>query len=131
MKSKYSFVCEAANISSSGNLNAFGIFQSINIRSFPFGIPRMFYVAGIQFHRSETGRHGFSVNFIDDDGRSIVPPLEREVVMYENKYFANFLVELENTQFHKPGTYQVNLMINNQPIAANTIRVFQIPPEPV
>lgn len=131
MKSKYSLICEAANVSSSGNLNAFGIFQSINIRVFPFVIPRMFYVAGIQFHRSETGEHHFIVNFIDDDGRSITSSLERKIMIYENKYFANFLVGLENTQFHKPGTCQVNLLINNQPVATNTIHVFQTPPGPV
>lgn len=129
MKFKYSFICETANVSSSGNLNAFGIFQNINIQNFPFVIPRMFYVAGIQFHRSETGRHSFIVNFIDDDGRSITPPLEREIVINEHKYFANFLVGLENIQFLKPGTYQINLMIHNQTIAINGINVSQIPPE--
>jgi hypothetical protein len=131
MKTKYSLMCEAANVSSTGNLNAYGIFHNINVRHFPIIIPRMFYVACIQFHRSETGTHLFRVNFIDDDGRPLILPLEREIMAFENKLTANFLMGLDKIQFQKPGTYEVHLMINNQLLAVNTIRVVEAPLEQV
>jgi len=125
MNTKYSFVCEAANISQSGNLNVLGIFQNINAEVFPTTFAKMVYVASIEFHRSETGKHIFKVNFIDSDGKSIIPPLEGEFVVYDNNLFANLLLGIEGIAFPGPGIYAIDLTIDHQHMATDNITVLK------
>jgi hypothetical protein len=126
MKSKYTFVCEAANISQGGNLNVLGIFQNINAENFPITFAKMIYVASIQFHRSETGKHFFKVHFIDDDGKPVIPPLEGEFIVYENNLSANLLLGIEGIVFPKPGTYAIDLTIDHQHVSTDNIQVMKV-----
>jgi len=126
MKLKYSFVCDAANIAQSGNLNVLGIFQNISALQFPCVHPKFVYVASIEFHRSEIGKHKFKVSFVNDDGKEVIPPLEGEVQVNQNNMFANIILEMNNINFPKPGTYQIDLAIDYQHITTDSIHVLQI-----
>lgn len=126
MNPKYTFVCEAANISQGGNLNVLGIFQNINAENFPVTFAKMIYVASIEFHRSEKGLHHFKVNFIDNDGKSIIPPLEGELAVNENNLFANLLLGIEGIVFPGAGTYAIDLTIDHQHIATDNIQVIKV-----
>lgn len=126
MNPKYTFVCEAANISQGGNLNVLGIFQNINSESFPMTFSKMIYVASIEFHRSEKGKHVFKVNFIDDDGTSVIPPLEGEFMVNESNLSANLLLGIEGIVFPKPGTYAIDLTIDHQHMATDNIQVLKV-----
>jgi hypothetical protein len=125
MNPKYTFVCEAANVAQGGNLNVLGIFQNINAENFPVTFAKMIYVASIEFHRSETGNHRFKVNFIDADGKSIIPPLDGEFFVYENNLSANLLLGIEGIVFPKPGTYAIDLTIDHQHMATDNIQVVK------
>ncbi len=126
MKSKYTFVCEAANISQGGNLNVLGIFQNFNAPKLPITVTRMVYVACIEFHRSEAGKHRFKVNFIDEDGMQVIPPLDGEVFIPENNLFANLMMNIENTTFKKPGIFAIDLTMDNQHLATDNIHVYKV-----
>lgn len=125
MNSKYTFVCEAANIAQGGNLNVLGIFQNINAETFPVTFAKMIYVASIQFHRSETGKHIFKVNFIDADGKPVIPPLEGEFFVNENNLSANLLLGIEGIVFPQSGTYAIDLTIDHKHMATDNIQVLK------
>lgn len=123
MNVKYSFVCDAANIAQSGNLNVLGIFKSINAVQFPCVYPRFMYIAHIEFHRSETGKHKFKLNFINDDGKEILPPMYGEINVNPQNPFTNIMVNINGATFPKPGAYQIDLNIDYQHLCTETIIV--------
>ncbi len=126
MKIKYSFISEAANVSQSGNLNVLGIFQNINATSFPTKFTKMVYVACIEFHRSESGNHKFKLNFIDDDGKQVIPVVEGDLYVSEDSNYSNLLLSFENIQFNSPGTYAMDLLIDNHHISTDIINVYKV-----
>lgn len=121
MKTKYSFVCDAANISQSGNINVLGIFRNINTSSFPCVLPKMTYVSCIEFHRSEVGSHKFKLTFINDDGKDILPALHGEIAITNHSLVTNIMLDISNVSFPEPGTYAIDLTLNNQNIASDNI----------
>jgi len=125
MKLKYSFLCNAANFSQSGNLNVLDIFHTINSQKFPFKYPKFVYVACIKFHLSEIGKHNFKVSFVDEDGKEIIPPLKGEIHANPNKT-STIMLELRNISFSKPGTYQIDLVIDNLLVTSDDVNVVQI-----
>lgn len=125
MQIKYSFLCEAANITHTGNLNVLGIFDNINAKNFPCVHPHCVYIARISFHRSEIGRHPFKLSFIDDDGNEVIPPLNGEIAASQNNMNANILMNILNIKFQHAGEYHIDLTIDNQNICSDTIRLIQ------
>lgn len=125
MKIKYSFVCDAANISQSGNLNVLGIFKNIFASQFPATHPKLTYVANVEFHRSEIGKHTFKVNFIDEDGREVLPPLNGEIDV-NNSLFTTIILDIANINFMRPGVYEIDLVIDNQHISTENITISQM-----
>jgi hypothetical protein len=124
MKIKYSFVCDAANIAQSGNLNVLGIFKNITSSQFPCTHPKFVYVAHVEFHRTEICKHKFKVTFVNDDGKDVIPPLNGELALNSQFPWANIIMELVNVNFLKAGTYQIDLTIDNQHICTDDITVF-------
>lgn len=129
MRVKYSFVCDAANISQTGNLNVLGIFSNINTRKFPCAHPKFTYVANIEFHRSESGQHDFKVTLVNDDGHNILPPLSGKIDSKQISTYSssvNIILELQNVNFPKAGIYEIDLIIDNQLACSETIRVVDV-----
>jgi hypothetical protein len=118
-------VCDAANVSQTGNLNVLGIFRNINAGKFPCQHPRFTYVANIEFHRSELGKHSFRINFIDDDGNDVISPLSGEIEVSASNRSANIIIELANIQFPKAGIYEIDLTMDNQHVTTESITVLQ------
>lgn len=123
MRAKYSFVCDAANISKSNTLNALGIFNHMNALKFPWKHSRFTYVANILFHPSEEGNHKFKLTFVDEDGKEIIPPLNGEIEVAPPTFSTNIMLEINNIQFPKAGPYQIDLTIDHQHVCAESIHV--------
>jgi hypothetical protein len=132
MNVKYSFVCDAANISQTGNINVLGIFKNIFSSQFPCAHPKFTYVANIEFHRTEIGKHKFKITFIDEDGKKLIPSIDSEIdVQPQNPFenpWTNFLFEFANINFPKAGIYEINLAIDNIHLCTDTITVVEANP---
>ena len=126
MRAKYSFVCDAANISKANTLNALGIFNHISAQKFPWKHSRFTYVANILFHQNEEGDHTFKLTFVDEDGKEIIPPLNGEIKVAPPTFSTNIMLEINNIQFSKAGTYQIDLTIDNQHMCAESIHVHSV-----
>lgn len=120
---KYSFVCDSANISLQGNLNALGIFSTINAPKYPVTYGRFFYVANIVFHRSEAGPHKFKLSFVDADGRDIIQPAEGDMNVTPQTLSSNLLLELNGITFPNPGAYQIDLTVDTIYLGSETINL--------
>lgn len=123
MKIKYSFVCDAANIAKSGNLNVLGIFQNIHAIKLPWKHPKFMYVASVKVHRSEFGKHSFQLNFIDEDGNYIINPIKQPIIIKKGQKYTNIIITLTGVTFNKPGTYAIDLLIDGHHVTTDTIEV--------
>lgn len=123
MNIKYSFVCDAANISQEGGLNVLNTFDNINSTQFPCVHPKFMYAACVRFHRSEIGKHKFKLSFIDDDGKEIIPQIHGEVMVADTQLSANMLIEVNGVNFPKPGVYQIDLTVDNQHVSTENINL--------
>lgn len=124
MKVKYSFLCEAANISQSGNLNILGIFRNICTRNVPFTFSKMFFVCSVEFNPDEIGTHKFKLNFIDVDGHNILPTLEGELLVSEDSQFSNIVLGLDNVVFKKLGSCEFNMFIDGNHVSSESLSIM-------
>ena len=128
MRIKYSFVCDSAVIGVNGNLNAMNIFQNLGAKQFPVTIPKMVFVAVIQFHRSEVGIHTFKLELVDEDGRAVIPVMNGEINATPQALNANMLAEIVGVSIPKTGVYQLDLTIDNNHMTSETFTVTQFSP---
>ena len=74
-----SFVlCDAAT-DYRGKLNILGTFDTINAGELPIIWPHCALALRIRFSKIEEGEHRVQISFMDEDGRSIMPPLDGTV----------------------------------------------------
>jgi hypothetical protein len=129
MKNKYSFFCDAATVDSSGKVSALGIFTTVNASQFPATLAEMTFVACIEGRQSETGKHPFRINFIDDDGNNILPSIHGEIDISQNSFHANMLLKLKSVTFQRPGTYAMDLVVDDQILASESINIVLFQPQ--
>jgi hypothetical protein len=124
MKHKYSFFCDAANVDCSGKVSALGIFTNIRALQFPAVHPVMTFVACIEGRSTESGRHPFRINFINDDGKDIMPAMQGEIDITQSSLTANIMLNLSTITFPKPGTYTIDLVVDNQVLVSESLNVI-------
>ena len=125
MQIKYSFICEAANLSGR-SLNALGIFDTIQALKFPCRHPRFTYVANIEFERSEVAKHPFKLSFVGLDGKDILPPLSGEINVNPNGLRSSLLLQMNNINFPEEGVYKFELTVDGQSICTDYLKVIQV-----
>ncbi len=126
MERRFSFLCDSANISQSGNLNVLGIFDSVAAPNFPCAHPQCFYIAKIEAQRAETGEHRFRVAFVDEDGAQVIPPFEGVLHFTVASRTTHVMLKMVNIMFRKPGVYHFDLSIDGQYIGTESITVSQL-----
>ena len=124
MEVKYAFVCQAANISQTGNLNVLGIFDHINTNKLPFQ-GSLTYVANISAHRSEVGEHNFTLGFVNDDGKSLLPPLKGKINFTAEKQNNSIMLNAQ-LSFPEAGVYHIDLTVDNMHIRTDSIVISLI-----
>lgn len=111
-------LCDAAT-EQAGKLNLLGTFDRITASQFPFMHPLCAVVYRIRFNWSEQGAHAFKVNFIDADGRPIMPPLESRMEIRipdgRESSVANVILMIQGLRFAAPGLYAIDLTVDGTP----------------
>src|SRR5207302_10994343 len=75
MEIQVAALCDSA-VDYGGKLCLLGAFDTIIAGQVPAVHPQCSVALRLGFRKEEEGQHAVRVNFIDEDGRSIVPPLE-------------------------------------------------------
>lgn len=116
MEIQIAALCDSA-VDYSGKLCLLGAFDTILAQSLPAIHPQCSVALRLVFRKEEEGQHLVRVNFIDEDGNSIIPPLETmlDVELPEEFYFAtnNLILNLQQLTFQKEGLYSIDVTIDN------------------
>jgi len=110
-------LCDAA-ADYSGKLNLLGTFDTIFSGQFPAVHPHCAIALRVSFNKMEEGRHQFRLNFVDEDGKSIMPHIDMpvDVVVPGDATFVtrNFVVNIQGLKIDQPGLYSVDVAVDGQ-----------------
>ncbi|MDP6307094.1 MAG: hypothetical protein QGF29_04555 [Verrucomicrobiota bacterium] len=123
-------LCDAAT-DYKGKLNLLGTFNSVHARELPANYPQCSIVLRVVFKVVEEGSHKLRINFVDEDGKFVMPSIELpfEVNVAENDSFAyrNFILNIQRLKFEKFGQHAVDIAIDGRQEASIPLEVKQIP----
>jgi hypothetical protein len=110
-------LCDAAT-DYAGKLNLLGTFDTIVAPKLPAIHPQCSIAIRIVFSRMEEGSHKLRLNFVDEDGRSIMPgidlPAEAAFGADANFLSRNFVINIQHLKFEKAGHYAIDLAIDGR-----------------
>jgi len=135
MNVQMAVLCDAATQDSSSKLNILGAFDTIYAPQMPAVHPQCAVALRITFQTGDEGKHSLQLNFMDADGRSIMPnfpPVPLEVVLPEDVHFVtrNFIVNIQQLRFAEVGLYSVDVRIDDRSQAAIPLLVKFLPHAP-
>lgn len=117
MEIQVASLCDAAT-DSQGKLNILGTFDTINASQMPAVHPQCSVALRLVFDKMEEGAHKVGLNFVDEDGRSVMPPIQIpiQVEVPDEAIFIsrNFIVNIQHMKFEKPGFYSVDISLDGE-----------------
>lgn len=131
MNIQVAVLCDAAT-DDNHKLNLLGAFDTIYTQQLPAVHPQCSVAVRVTFGSEDEGEHLLRLNFVDADGRSIMPSIEIPVriALPGDSHFVtrNFLVNIQQLKFDQPGLYSVDLALDDQPHASIPLLVKFTPP---
>ena len=133
MNIQVAVLCDAAT-DDNGKLNLLGSFDTIYAPQLPAVHPQCAVALRVTFSAGDEGQHKLALNFINADGRSIMPPIDVPVAVAlpEDAHFItrNFVVNLQQLKFENPGLYSIDLSLDGRPQTSIPLLVRHNPPAP-
>jgi hypothetical protein len=131
MNVQVAVLCDAAT-DDNGKLNLLGSFDTIYARELPAVHPQCAVALRVTFFSADEGSHKLKLNFIDADGRSIMPAIDIPVTVAlpEDMHFGtrNFVVNIQQLKFEQPGLFSVDISLDGQSQAGIPLLVKHVPP---
>jgi hypothetical protein len=131
MNIQVAVLCDAAT-DDNGKLNLLGAFDTIYTQQLPAIHPQCSIALRVTFGHEDEGQHKLRLNFVDADGRSIMPGIDIpvQVVLPGDSHFGtrNFVVNIQQLKFENPGLYSIDLSLDEQPQASIPLLVKHNPP---
>lgn len=128
MNIQVAVVCDAA-ADYSGKLNILGAFDTIFASSFPATHPQCAVALRLVFQRIEEGSHKLRMNFVDADGRFVMPSIDIPVdVVFPSDtsdLVQNFIFNIQQLKFDSPGQYAIDIALDGRQEASILLRVQQ------
>jgi hypothetical protein len=122
-------LCDAAT-DYGGKLNLLGTFDTIMTQKLPAVHPQCSIALRIVFNRIEEGSHKLKVNFVDEDGRLVMPSIDlsAEVIFPPDASFLarNFIINIQQLKFEKPGPYAIGIAIDGRQESSIPLQVRQV-----
>jgi hypothetical protein len=110
-------LCDAAT-EFGGKLNVLGAFDTIFAKEFPAVHPHCAIALRLRFDRIEQGQHRVRLNFIDADGKAVLPPLDATINIgmreEDSSICANLVLNIQGVKFEKAGAYSIDLAIDGR-----------------
>src|SRR5438552_5187247 len=134
MNIQVAVLCDAAT-DDNGKLNLLGAFDTIYTQQLPATHPQCSIALRVTFFSADEGKHNMQVNFVDADGRSIMPNLPAmpvEVALPDDMHFGtrNFIINIQQLKFEEPGLYSIDISLDGQPQASIPLLIKHNPPPP-
>jgi hypothetical protein len=110
-------LCDAAT-DQRGKLNVLGAFDTLWAKQVPVQHPHCAIAVRIRFSAIERGQHKVAVNFVDLDGKALIPPAEGPVSVNfadeQRSGAANIILNIQQLQIPQFGTYSIDLAIDGR-----------------
>jgi hypothetical protein len=132
MNIQVAVLCDAAT-DDNGKLNLLGAFDTIYTQQLPAIHPQCSVALRVTFFNGEEGKRSLRFNFVDADGRSIMPdfpPIPVDVTLPEDMHFGtrNFIVNIQQLKFDNPGLYSIDISLDGRSQASIPLLVKHNPP---
>ncbi|MEO7299490.1 MAG: hypothetical protein ABI042_13050 [Verrucomicrobiota bacterium] len=125
-------LCDAAT-DYNGKLNILGTFDTIFAQQFPASHPQCSVALRVSYSKMEEGNHTLKINFVDEDGQSIMPSVDIpvEVILPGDTTFIsrNFVLNIQQLKFDSAGLYAIELSSDGQHEASIPLAVKEMPRE--
>jgi len=120
-------LCDAATDYNT-KLNLLGTFDTIVASQLPALHPQCSIALRIAFERQEEGHHQLALNFVDEDGHPIMPPVNNipvEITFPADATFLsrNFVLNIQHLKFEKAGLYSIDLTPDGRPLSSIPLAV--------
>jgi hypothetical protein len=123
-------LCDAAT-DDNGKLNLLGAFDTIYAPQMPAVHPQCAVALRVTFMPGDEGQHKLTLNFINADGRPVMPPIEIPVAVAlpDDAHFVtrNFIVNIQQFRFTEAGLYSVDIRLDGQSQAGIPLLVRHVP----
>ena len=117
MQIQVAVLCDAAT-DYNGKLNLLGTFDTILTNQLPAIHPQCSVALRIVFNKIEEGSHKVKMNFVDEDGKLVMPSIDMpvDIMMPADANFLvrNFIINIQQLKFEKPGQYAIDLAVNGR-----------------
>jgi hypothetical protein len=131
MNVQIAVLCDAAT-EWQGKLSLLGAFDTIHTPQLPAMHAQCSIALRMTFNNVEEGAHKLRLNFVDEDGKSIMPGIDVpiQVAVPADVHFvtSNFVVNIQQLKFEKPGLYSIDIAIDGRQEAAIPLLVRHTPP---
>ena len=130
MNIQVAVLCDAAT-DDNGKLNLLGAFDTIYTQQLPAVHPQCSIALRVTFGHEDEGAHKLRLNFVDADGRSIMPGIDIpvEVVLPGDSHFGtlNFIMNIQQLKFENPGLYATDILLDDRTQASIPLLVKHTP----
>jgi len=116
-----------------GKLCIMGAFDTLFARQFPVSHPMCALALRVCLLPEDEGSHKLTLDIINEDGKSLDPermPIAGELQVQlppDASFFTrNLIMNFQGLRFDKPGTYQVNVSIDDEIVSSLPLRVVKV-----
>ena len=131
MNIQVAVLCDAAT-DDNGKLNVLGAFDTIYAPQLPAVHPQCAVALRVTFMSGDVGERKLKLNFVNADGRAIMPPIDIPVTVAlpDDAYFLtrNFIVNIQGLKFAEAGLYSVDIRLDGESQANSPLQVKNPPP---
>lgn len=110
-------LCDAAT-GDFGKLSMLGAFDTIWTTKTPVVHPQSALALRIRFERIERGEHQVAVNFIDMDGKNVIPQAQGSITINfpddQRSGSANLILNIQGLKLDQFGEYSIDLAVDGQ-----------------
>jgi len=122
-------LCDAAT-DSGGKLNILGAFDRVNTQQFPAIHPHCAIALRVRFERIEEGDHRVAINFVNADGKSVMPSVDGKIgVTFPgdvHSVCANMVLNINGLKFESPGPYAIDLAMDGRHEKSLPVNAVQV-----
>lgn len=119
----FSFLCDYASVSREGKLSMNGIFENINVQSFPAQHPSMYVVANMTgVHHKDKVTCSLTR---EPEPEKPLAVISREVMIEPNRNFG-FIGQFVNVRYERPGVYLLSFFIDNKKLGSHSFEIHQV-----
>lgn len=117
MNIQIAVLCDAAT-DYGGKLNILGTFDTIITNQLPAVHPQCSIALRLAFSKIEEGAHRVKMNFVDEDGKLVMPsidiPVDVVVPTELNFLVRNFVINIQQLKFERPGQYSIDVAVDGR-----------------